>query len=145
MHSGAQLMLPRNFKDTCEVSHMLGQYFAFYNYIINIDFNAPTQLWFEHLSHHPLINRPCVFQTKGHHFVVIISSRSNKSYFFLIIQCQWYLMILLKSIQETHSRMSYCCIHQLIYPRHRERVFGTSLIEICEIHMHTPFSCFLFH
>ena len=37
---------------------MFGHYFALYNHIINIDFNVPTQLWFQHFSHHPLINRP---------------------------------------------------------------------------------------
>ena len=41
--------------------------------------------------------------------------------------------------------MTYRRIHQLIYPRHRERVFGTSLIKICKVHTHTLFSCFLFH
>ena len=66
---------------------MLEHYLALYNHIINIDFNALAQLWFEHFSHHPLISKPCVFQTKGHHFVVIISSGSNKRCLFLIIQC----------------------------------------------------------
>ena len=126
------------------VSHMLGHYLALYNHIINIDFNAPAQLWFEYFSHHPLISRPYIFQTKGHHFVVIVSSGSNKSCLFLIVQCQWYLVISLKGIQETHPRMAYRCIYQLIYSRHRERVFGTSLIEICEV-THTPFPNFLFH
>ena len=124
---------------------MLGHYFALYNHIINIDFNTPAQLWFEHFSYHPLIRRPCVFQTKEHHFVVIISSRSNKSYFFLVVQCQWYLMISFKGIQETHPRMANRCIHQLIYPRRGERVFGTNLIEVCKVHTHTQFPCFLFH
>ena len=41
--------------------------------------------------------------------------------------------------------MIYCHIHQLIYPRYRERVFGTSLIEICKVHIHAPFPSFLFH
>ena len=128
-----------------EVSHMLGHYLALYNHIINIDFNAHAQLWFEHFSYHPLISKPCIFQTKWHHFVMIVSNRSNKSCVFLIVLCQWYLMISLKGIQETHPRMAYCCIHQLNYPRHRERVFGTSLIKICEVHIHTPFPSFLFH
>ena len=116
-------MLPQNHKDVYEVSHMLEHYLAFYNHIINIDFNTLAQLWFEHFSHHSLISRPCIFQTKRHHLVVIISSGSNKSCLFLIVQRQWYLVISLKGIQETHPRMAYRYSYQLIYPRHRERVF----------------------
>ena len=54
-------------------------------------------------------------------------------------------MVSLKGIQKAHPRMTYHRIHQLIYPRHRERVLGTSLIEICKVHTHTSFSYFLFH
>ena len=41
--------------------------------------------------------------------------------------------------------MTYRRIYQLIYLRPRERVFRTSLIEICKVHTHAPLSCFLFH
>ena len=41
--------------------------------------------------------------------------------------------------------MTYRRIHQLIYLRHRERIFGTGLIKIREIHTHTLFPSFLFH
>ena len=51
----------------------------------------------------------------------------------------------LKGIQKTHPRMTYCRIYQLIYSRHRERVFRTNLIEIYKVHTHVPLSCFLFH
>ena len=78
---------------------MLGHYLALYNHIINIDFNALAQLWLEHSSHHPLISRPCIFQTKGHHFVVIISSRSNKSFFFDRL-----VRVVSDDILEKHSR-----------------------------------------
>ena len=71
-------MLPQDSEDVCEVAHMLGYYFALYNHIINIDFNAPIQLWFEHFGHHPLISKPCIFQPKGQHLVMIVSSRSDK-------------------------------------------------------------------
>ena len=138
-------MLPQNSKDVCEVPHMLGYYLTLYNHIINIDFNASAQLWFKHFSHYPLISKPCIFQIKGHHFVMIVFSGSNKSCLFLIVQYQWYLVISLKGIQETHLRIAYRCIHQLIYPRHREMIYGIGLIEVCEVHTHTPFSSFLFH
>ena len=72
-------MLPQDSEDVCEVAHMFGYYFALYNHVIKIDFNALVQLWFEYFSHHSLISRSCVFQPKGHHFVVIVSSRCNKS------------------------------------------------------------------
>ena len=54
-------------------------------------------------------------------------------------------MVSLKGIQKTHLRITYSCIHQLVYSRHRERVFGTSLIEICEIYTHTPLPSLLLH
>ena len=41
--------------------------------------------------------------------------------------------------------MIYRRIHQLIYSRHRERVFGISLIEICKVYTHVPLPRFLFH
>ena len=66
---------------------MLRHYFALYNHIIDIDFNVSAQLWFEHFSHHPLISRPCIFQIKRYHFVVIVSNESDKSCLFLIVQC----------------------------------------------------------
>ena len=50
-----QLMLPQDFKNVYEISHRLGHHFALYNHVINVNFNAPAQLWFEHFSHHPLI------------------------------------------------------------------------------------------
>ena len=135
-------MFPQDSEDVYEVAHVLGYYFALYNHIINIDFSAPIQLWFEHFSHHPLISRPCVFQPN---LVVIVSNKSNKNCLFLIVQCQWYVMISLKGIQETHLMIAYRCIYQLIYSRHKERVFRTSLIEVFEVHTHTPFPSFLFH
>ena len=54
-------------------------------------------------------------------------------------------MISLKDIQKAHPRITYHRIHQLIYLRHRERVFRTSLIKICKVHTHAPLSHFLFH
>ena len=41
--------------------------------------------------------------------------------------------------------MTYPRIYQLIYPRHRKRVFRTSPIEIRKVHTHAPLSYFLFH
>ena len=41
--------------------------------------------------------------------------------------------------------MAHCCIHQLIYSRHREGIFWASLILICEVHTYSPFSVLLFH
>ena len=76
-----QLMLPQNFEDVCEVSHMLGHYLTLYNHIINIDFNTSSELWFEHFSHHPLIK----WSNKRHHFIMIVSNGSNKNCLFLIV------------------------------------------------------------
>ena len=41
--------------------------------------------------------------------------------------------------------MTYCCVHQLVYPRHKERVNGTSLIKICIVHTHAPLPSLLLH
>ena len=78
-------MLPQDFENACEISYILVHQLALYNHVINIDLNVPTQLWFEHFGHHPLISRPFIFQAKGHHLVVIISYRSNKICLLLII------------------------------------------------------------
>ena len=80
-----------------------------------------------------------------HHLVVIISHRSNKNCLFMVIQCHGYLVISLKGIQKAHPRMAYHRIYQLVYPRHRERIFRTSPVKICKVHTHSPFSCFLFY
>ena len=62
---------------------------------------------------------------------------SNKSNFLLIVQGQWYLMISLESIQETHPRMADSSVYQLIYLGHREWIFRVSLIQIHEINAHS--------
>ena len=49
-------MLLQDFENVYEISHMLRHHLALYNHVINIDFNAPTQLWFEHFGHHSLIS-----------------------------------------------------------------------------------------
>ena len=41
--------------------------------------------------------------------------------------------------------MAHRCIHQLIYLRYREWIFWVSLIQICEVLTHSPFSVILFH
>ena len=65
---------------------MLRHHLALHHPVVYIDFNTLAQLWFKHSRHHPLIGRPCVFQTKMHHFVVIVSNGSDKSCLFLIVQ-----------------------------------------------------------
>ena len=93
----------------------------------------------------PLIGRPYILQSKRHHFVVVISSRSNKNCLLLIIQSQWYLVVSLEGIQKAHPRMAYSCIHQLVHPRHGKRVFWTGLIQICEVYTYSPLSILLLH
>ena len=50
-----QLMLPQDFENVYEIFHMLRHHLALYNNVINVDFNAPAQLWFEHFDNHLLI------------------------------------------------------------------------------------------
>ena len=65
---------------------MLEHQLALHHHVVYIDFNTLTQLWFKHSRHHPLIGRPCVFQPKGHHFVVVVFNGSDKSCLFLIVR-----------------------------------------------------------
>ena len=76
---------------------------------------------------------------------MVVPYKSDKSRFFLTFRGQWYLVITLEGVQKTHPRMAYCRIYQLIYPRHREGIFGASLVKVCKVHTNTPFSCLLLH
>ena len=78
-------MFPQYFKDISEVSHMLRHHLTFHHHIIYIDLNALTQLRLEHSGHHLLIGRPCVFQTKRHHLIMVVSNGSDKNYLFLVV------------------------------------------------------------
>ena len=76
---------------------------------------------------------------------MIVPNRSNKSSFFLIVQGQRYLMIILKSIQETHPKMADSGVYQLIDLRHGEWIFRASLIQIREINAHSPLPTLLIY
>ena len=102
-------------EDICEIFHMLGHHFTLHNHVIDINFNTSTKLWFKHFSHHALVGRSDVFQTEGHHFVMVVPNRGDKSSLLLIVRGQWYLVISLEGIQKTHPRMTHGCIHQLVY------------------------------
>jgi len=52
-------------------------------------------------------------------------------------------MATLKGIQETHPRMSYCGVHQLVNSRNGEGAFWTGFIQVSEVHAHSPFPNFL--
>ena len=43
-------------------------------------------------------------------------------------------MVSLESIKGTHLRMTYSCIHQLIYLGKGERILWTGFVQICEVH-----------
>ena len=77
---------------------MLGHHLTLYHHVIYIDFNALTQLRLKHSSHHSLVGGPRIFQIKRHHLVMVVSNGSDKSYLFLVVCDQWYLMISLKGI-----------------------------------------------
>ena len=79
-------MFPQNFENVFEVSYMFRYHFTLHHHVIYINLNTLSQLWFKHLSHHPLIGGSRIFQAKGHHFVIVISSGSDKGCLLLIIQ-----------------------------------------------------------
>ena len=61
---------------------MLELCFTLYHHIIYIHLNSFAQLRLKHPDYHPLVDRPCIFQSKGHYFVVVIPNRCKKSSFF---------------------------------------------------------------
>ena len=48
-------------------------------------------------------------------------------------------MVSLEGVQETHLRMTYRCVHQLVYPRKGERIFQTGFVQVCEVYAYPPF------
>ena len=72
-------------EDVSQIVHMIGYFLTFYYHVIYVDFNILPQLRFKHFSHHPLISGSCILQAKGHHLVMVISNRSDKSRFLLIL------------------------------------------------------------
>ena len=76
---------------------------------------------------------------------MVISNGGDKRRFLLIVKGQWYLMVSLESIKETHSRMAYRCIDQLIYPKKGERIFRTGFVQVCEVYTYPPLSVLLFY
>ena len=76
---------------------------------------------------------------------MVIPNRGNKRHFLLIVQGRGYLMVSLEGIKETHSRVAYRCVHQLIYLRKGEMIFRTSFIQVCEVYTYPPLSVLLFY
>ena len=69
---------------------MLRHHLTLYHHVIYIDLNALTQLWLKHSGHHSLVGGPCVFQTKRHHLIMVVSNGSDKSCLFLVVCGKWY-------------------------------------------------------
>ena len=139
-----ELVSPQDFEDVCKVPYMLRHYLTLHHHVIYIHLNILTHLCFEHLGHHPLIRRSNIFQAKKHHLVMVIPNGGDKRRFLLIVKGQWYLIVSLESIKETHSRMTYRCVHQLIYTRKGERIFRTGFVQVCEVYAYPPLSVLLF-
>ena len=76
---------------------------------------------------------------------MVIPNGGDKRRFLLIVKGQWYLMVSLESIKETHSRMTYRCIHQLIYLRKGKRIFRTGFVQVYEVYIYHPLSVLLFY
>ena len=82
----AQFVFPQYLDNILEVIYMLRLYFTLHHHIIYIHLNIFAQLRLKHPSHYPLVGKPCIFQSKGHHFIVVIPSGCKKSSLFLIVQ-----------------------------------------------------------
>ena len=140
-----ELVSPQDFEYVCKVPYMLGHHLTLHHHVIYIHFNIFAHLCFEHLGHHPLIRRSNIFQAERHHLIMIIPHGSDKRRFLLIVKGQWYLIVSLKSIKEAHPRITYGCIHQLIYPRKGERIFWTGFVQVCEVHTYPPLPVLLLY
>ena len=77
---------------------MFGHQFTLYHHVIYIDFVTFTHLQLKHPGHHPLVGETGVLQTKKHHFIVVVSDGGDKSYLFLVVGSQEYLMVSLKGV-----------------------------------------------
>ena len=80
----AQFMLPQHFEDISEVPQMLGNHLALHNHIINVNLDILTQLGLKHSSHHPLVSKPRILQSKRDHLIMIIPSGCDKSSILLV-------------------------------------------------------------
>ena len=74
---------------------------------------------------------------------MVVSNGGDKSYLFLVICGQWYLMISLKGVQKAHPGMARGRVYQLIYPRYRERIFWAGFIQIREVYKNSSFAALL--
>ena len=54
-------------------------------------------------------------------------------------------MVSLEGVQETHLRIAYRYVHQLVYPRKGERIFRTDFVQVYEVYTYTPLSVLLFY
>ena len=54
-------------------------------------------------------------------------------------------MVSLEGVQETHLKMAYRCVHQLVYLRKGESIFRTGFVQVCEVYTHSPLSALLFY
>ena len=140
-----ELVFPQDSEYVCKFPYMLGHYLTLHHHVIYIHFNIFTHLCFKHLGYHSLIRRSSIFQAERYHLVMIIPHGSNKRRFLLIVKGQWYLMVSLESIKETHPRMTYGCIHQLIYPRKGERIFWTDFVQVYEVYTYSPLTVLLLY
>ena len=76
---------------------------------------------------------------------MVIPNGGDKRRFLLIVQGQWYLMVSLEGIKETHLRVAYRYVDQLIYSRKGERIFRIGFVQVCEVYAYPPLSILLFY
>ena len=136
-------MLSHCLKGFREIREMIFYSLTLYHPVIYISLYIPSQLFFEHLGHHPLISGSRIFQTKWHNFVMKISNRCNERSFLLVFEGQSYLMVPLKCIKKTHSKVPKSCINKLSILGTRKRPFGHALFKFVKS-MHTSHFPFFF-
>ena len=51
---------------------------TFYQHVVDVDWNIPSDLVREHLVHKPLIRRSCILEAERHYFVTEKALAGNK-------------------------------------------------------------------
>jgi hypothetical protein len=106
--------------------------------VINVGFCIPSHLRPQGLMHEPLEGGSCILQAEGHTDVAVHPTGHDEGGFLLVLLSHLDLMIAGESIQEAKEVAAGGEVDDLIYPRERIRILGTSLVETCEVHAEVP-------
>ena len=97
-------------------------FFAFDEYVVNVHFHVPPNLFVEHLVYQSLVHGPYVLQTKRHDPVVVEPLAEDEGRHFLIFLYHLYLVVLREGVHKGKELVLGCRIHKLVDSGLREAV-----------------------